>query len=44
MTIYPPIEETVPHRAPILMIDAVEEESTDSITCRATFRWPRLSQ
>ena len=32
------IQEAIPHRAPMLLIDEVVEQSEDKIVCRKTFR------
>ncbi len=34
MTSYPPMEALLPHRAPMILLDAVEADARDSIACR----------
>ena len=36
MSGYPPIEAILPHRAPMILLDQVEEDSPDSIACSVT--------
>lgn len=33
-----PIHQSIPHRAPMLLIDRIEQHSLDQITCSKTFR------
>ena len=38
MKSYPPIEELLPHRAPMILLDRVEDDEEDFITCGITLR------
>ena len=35
---YPPMEEVLPHRAPMILLDAIEDDSTSSLTCTVDLR------
>ena len=36
MTRYPPLEDLLPHRAPMILLDRVEDDAEESITCAVT--------
>ena len=38
MTRYPPLEDLLPHRAPMILLDRVEDDAAESITCGVTLR------
>ena len=38
MTKYPPLEDLLPHRAPMILLDRVEDDAAESITCGLTLR------
>jgi predicted hotdog family 3-hydroxylacyl-ACP dehydratase len=38
MTQFPPIDALVPHRAPMILLDAVEDEIPEGVICRVTLR------
>jgi len=38
LTKYPPLENLLPHRAPMILLDRVEDDAAESITCGVTLR------
>ncbi len=38
MTKYPPLEDLLPHRPPMILLDRVEDDGEESITCGVTLR------